>query len=222
MSIAVMSGSVMSGAVSSTKPMTYINPVWLTMVPGSGECQICKTPEGKTHTYYLNIRYNGDDKFGFLVCGKEECNTSIKHYLDTLYSNIYNTKTWKRILNIYANNLFIKVERSNGDIEYDWTLDNDWDHDSNKIPLRTSFMYAILCQHKNNDARDAHDARDARRICSRLPNEIWEYIYTISLEKYRENINLTLNQYNKIKNSMEPCIRVKKGGIYKRVSIDLI
>lgn len=180
---------------------------WLTMIYGSGDCQICKDPQGNTRTYYINIKYNSDNKFGFLVCSKEECNLCIQAYIKNLYSNIYNTKTWKRILNIYANNLFIKVERSNGDIENDWILDNDSDHDSNKIPLRMSFIYAILCCNKNNEY-------------AKLPIELWIYIYNICLETYKTNINLTLcnyNTYNTYNNLIEPSIRVKKGDIYKNL-----
>ena len=58
--------------------IVFIQPRWLTMIHGSGECQICNTPEGDTRTYYLNIRYNCNDKFGFLVCTKNECNLLIK------------------------------------------------------------------------------------------------------------------------------------------------
>ena len=189
--------------------IVFIQPRWLTMIPGSGECQICNTPEGDTRTYYLNIRYNCNDKFGFLVCSKKECNLLIKLYMKNLYNSIYNTKTWKRILNIYANNLFITVERSNGDIEHDWVLDNECDHSSNKIPLRTSFIYAILCCNKNDDY-------------AKLPNEIWEYIYNICLDTYKDNINLSLCSYNKYKNSLEPHIRVKKGDICKKVHMESI
>ena len=196
-------------SMTSMSNTTYIPPRWLTMVPGSGECQVCKKPEGHTRTYYLNIRYNGDDKFGYLVCGKEECNLFIQTYMKNIYDSIYNTKTWKRILNIYANNLFITVERSNGDLEHDWVLDNDCDHNSNKIPLRTSFLYAILCCTKHDEY-------------ATLPSEIWEYMYNLALETYTDNINLSLCSYNKDKNCLEPHIRVKKDQIYKRILITLI
>jgi len=195
--------------ITKSYDVSFIPPTWLTMVPGSGECQICNTPEGHTRTYYLNIRYCFDDKFGYLVCSKEECNLIIKSYMKNLYNSIYNTKTWKRILNIYANNLFITVERANGDIEHDWILDNDYDHNSNKIPLRTSFIYAILCCNKNDDY-------------AKLPVEIWEYIYNLCLDTYKDNINLSLCSYNKNKNCLEPYIRVKKGNICKKVLMYLI
>ena len=195
--------------ITKNGALTYIPPRWLTMVYGSGECQVCNTPEGCTRTYYLNIRYCFDDKFGYLVCGKEECNLFIKTYMRNLYNNIYNTKTWIRILNIYANNLFITVKRSNGEIENDWVLDNDCDHNSNKVPLRTSFIYTILCCKKKDDF-------------AKLPSEIWEYIYNLCLETYKDYINLSLSSYNREKNCLEPHIRVKKGDTYKRVHIDLI
>jgi hypothetical protein len=163
----------------------------------------------KTNRVLTKIWLNGQEISGSGIIINPGQRIFLERFIDSNNKFVYKT------YDIENNTQTLEAIRSNGDIEYDWTLDNDWDHDSNKIPLRTSFMYAILCQHKNSDTSDT-------RICSRLPNEIWEYIYTISLEKYRENINLTLNQYNKIKNSMEPCIRVKKGGIYKRVSIDLI
>ena len=184
-----------------------INPRWLTMIYGSGDCQVCATPQGNTHTYYLNIRYNCNDKFGFLVCGKEECNLFIKSYIKNLYNDIYTTKLWKRILHIYANNLFVTVERSNGDIEHDWILDNDCDHDSNKIPLHISFLTAILCYNKNE-------------TYPRIPIELWKYIYNICLETYSKYINLTLSRYNNYKDILEPCISVKKGEIYKKVLMD--
>ena len=195
--------------------LTYIPSRWLTMIPGSGECQICTQPEGNTRTYYLNIRCNGDDKFGFLVCGKDECNKFIKSYISKIYSDIYNTKAWRRILNIYANNLFITVKRSNGIIENDWILDNEWDYDSNKVPLNISFLYAILCNNKKNENNENY-------IYPVLPNEIWEYIYNMCLQSYTDNINLTVTRYDKTNNIVEPCIRVKKGDIYKKVLMDSI
>jgi hypothetical protein len=187
---------------------SYVYPIWLTMVRQSGECQLCNSPEGNTRSYYLNIKYNGDDKFGFLVCSKAECNLCISKYLHNLYINIYNSKNWKSILNIYANNLFITVERSNGMIENDWVIDNDFDHNSNMNPLNISFIYAIMCNNKQYQ----------HSIFPKLPNEIWEYIYNICLERYAEYINLTLSSYNKDKHILEPYIRVKKGDMYKKIS----
>jgi hypothetical protein len=191
---------------------TYVYPIWLTMVRQSGECQLCHSPEGNTRSYYLNIKYNGDDKFGFLVCSKKECNVCIQNYLYNLYSNIYNTKQWKRILNIYANNLFITVERSNGTIENDWVLDNDSDHNSNKNPLTISFLYAIMCNNKQYQ----------NGICAKLPLELWQYIYTMCLETYSDYINLILSSYNKDKHVLEPYIRVKKDNVYKNVLMNTI
>ena len=195
-------------------PINFIMPRWLTMVLGSGDCQICNTPEGNTHSYYLNIRHDGDDKSGFLVCGKQKCNKAIKTYLHNLYSTIYNNKIWKRLLNIYANHLFITVERTNGTFEYDWQLDNDWEHDNEKIPLYTSFICAILCNTIDSNSNNNSDTC----IYSILPNEIWEYIYNICLEFYRHNINVkfTFNSNS----CLEPCIRVKKGDLYKKIPIE--
>ena len=198
--------------------LSYIHPRWLTMVPGWGECCICSTPDGYTHLYYLNIKFNSDDKYGFLVCGKESCNLHIKHYIHKLKYNVYTTKTWRRILNIYANNLFVTVERTNGDIEHDWVLDNDCDHDSNKIPLSLSFLYAILCTKKLNETNDTNDTNSFPI----LPNEIWEYIYDICLDTYRDNINLTFTPCNKKSNTINSYIRVKKGEIYKKIQMELL
>ena len=201
-----MSNSVLEMSISNT---SYIPPRWLTMIPGSGECQVCKDPQGNTSSYYLNIRFNGDDKFGYLVCGKKECNLFIQTYMKNIYSNIYTSKTWKRVLNIYANNLFISVERSNGDREHDWVLDNNFDPNSNSIPLHTSFLYAILCSNKNDNY-------------TKLPSEIWEYMYNLCLETYKDNIILSLSSYNKYKECLEPYIRVKKGNIYKKILLHSI
>ena len=189
---------------------TYIYPRWLTMVPSSDICQICNTPEGNTHSYYLNIRHDSDDKSGYLVCGKQECNIAIKSYMHNLYSDVYNNKIWKELLNIYANHLFIKVQRTNGTFEYDWQLDNYWEHDSDEIPLYISFICAILCNTTVSD--------DNTCIYPILPNEIWEYIYNICIEFYRHNINVKLT-FNS-NNCLEPCIRVKKGDLYKRIPME--
>lgn len=63
------------------KPFTYIQTKWLTMMYSSGICQICNTPEGNTHSYYLNRFYDGDNKFGHYTCGKTECKSFIQKYL---------------------------------------------------------------------------------------------------------------------------------------------
>jgi hypothetical protein len=198
----------------STSTLTYIHPRWLTMIPGWGECCVCSTPYGYTHLHYLNLKHNWDDKYGFLVCGKDECNLFIKQYMQKLYYNVYTTNKWRQILNIYANNLFITVERSNGDSDNDWILDNDSDCNSNTKPLALSFIYAILCSRAQHDLHDSTDLS----ICPRLPNELWEYIYDICLDTYKEYINLTFSPSNKQANTLNTCIRVKKGDIYKKIT----
>ena len=219
----------MSTSTLSMSTLTYIHPRWLTMIPGWGECCVCSTPYGYTHLHYLNLKHNWDDKYGFLVCGKDECNVFIKQYMQKLYYNVYTTKKWRQILNIYANNLFITVERSNGDSDNDWILDNDSDRDSNTKPLALSFIYAILCsraQHDLHDLHDLHDSTDSHdshdstdlSICPSLPNELWEYIYDICLDTYKEYINLTFSPSNKQANTLNTCIRVKKGDIYKKIT----
>ena len=68
----------------------FIPLKWLTLIYVSGICQLCEKPEGNTHSYSLNYKCNnGDDKRGFMVCGKEKCNFYIKTYIKILYNNIY-------------------------------------------------------------------------------------------------------------------------------------
>ena len=187
----------------------YIQPSWLTMVYGSGICQICTNPEGDTRTYYLNLKYNCEDKSGYYVCGKLECQTFIKTYLKKIYWEIYNTKQWQSLLCKYANNEFITVERSNGAIENDWTLDNY--NENNQYPLNQSILYAILCSNKQFENKKG----------SKLPKDIWEYIYKLCLKTYTDNINLTLSYTNEHKMSYNILVVKGEGKEELRKSIPL-
>ena len=187
----------------------YIQPSWLTMIYGCGICQICTHPEGNTRTYYLNLKYNCEDKSGYYVCGKLECQTFIKIYLKKIYWEIYNTKQWQSLLHKYANNKFITVERSNGAFENDWTLYNY--NENNQYPLNQSILYAILCSNKQFENKKG----------SKIPKDIWEYIYKLCLKTYTDNINLTLSYTNEHKMSYNILVVKGEGKEELRKSIPL-
>jgi hypothetical protein len=185
----------------------------------SGICQICDTPEGNTHSYYLNRCYDGDNKFGHYTCEKKECKTFIQKYLKKIYNEIYKTKQWQKILNLYANNIFIKVTRSNGDIENDWQI-SDFS-DTKKNPLSLIVLYAILCNKKQGESRDGK----CQVGFVILPSDIWEYIYSLCLQSYSKDINIELIYENET--TMNTKIRVSKGEelydkLNKKIDIDMI
>jgi len=190
------------------KNITFYIPIkWLTMIFSGGICQLCKNPEGRTHTYTLNYKFNyGDDKNGFIVCGKDECNFYIKTYRDKLYNALHNTKKWQELLVKRANNIFVSVTRSNGIIENDWSLCTN---DEKSISVYDIVMTLILCCKKNNIS---------------IPSEIFEYIYKILVNLYNDDIHLSfenmLNREDKL--VMTKLVRIFKGDLCKKMPIDLL
>jgi len=184
-----------------------IPPKWLTMIFGGGVCQLCRKPEGITHTYTLNYKCNnGDDKRGFMVCGKEKCNFYIKTYIKILYNNIYMTKKWKELLVKRANNSFISVTRSNGTIENDWLLCSN---ESKTTSLYDIMMTLIVC---------------CKKKYIFLPSELFEYIYNYLVYSYNDDIHLTFDTIinNEDKIIMNTLIKCFKGEICKNISIELL
>jgi hypothetical protein len=185
----------------------YIPVRWLTMVFSGGICQVCKNPEGQTHTYILNYKCNyGEDKNGFIVCGKEECNFYITTYRDKLYQSLHHTKKWKELLVKRANNSFVSVTRSNGISENDWSLCTN---DEKTTSVYDIVMILILCCKKQNIT---------------IPSDIFEYIYKMLVNLYNDDIHLTfeniLNRDNKL--IMTTLVRIFKGELCKKVPIDLL
>ena len=186
----------------------YISIKCLTMIFSSGICQLCKNPKGTTHTYILNYKCNyGDDKTGFIVCGKDECNLYIKTYRKKLYNSLHHTKKWKELLVKRANNIFVSVKRSNGIIENDWSLCNN---NEKTIPVYDIVMTIILCCKTKNLI---------------ITSDIFEYIYKILVNLYNDDIHLI---FNTIRNSdgiltMNKLIKCFKGEYdCKNIPIDLL
>ena len=189
------------------KSVFYIPIKWLTLIYGAGICQLCEKPEGNTHSYSLNYKCNnGDDKRGFIVCGKEECNFYIKTYIKILYHNIYMTKKWQELLLKRANNCFVSVTRSNGTIENDWILCSN---ETINTPVYDVIMTLILCCKNKNIF---------------LPSELFEYIYNYLVYSYNDDIyliiNPTINSEDKL--NMNTLIKCFKGEIYKNIPIELL
>ena len=184
-----------------------IPPKWLTMVYGSGICQLCEKPEGNTHTYTLNYKYNnGDDKRGFMVCGKTECNLYIKTYINILYHSLYITKKWKKLLVKRANNSFVSVTRTNGTIEHDWILCSN---ETKTTSVYDVMMTLILCCQKKNIF---------------IPSELFEYIYNYLIYSYNDDIHLIFNPIiNSDKTtSMLPLLKCFNGEICKNIPFELL
>lgn len=180
---------------------------WLTMIYGAGICQLCEKPEGNTHSYSLNYKCNnGDDKRGFMVCGKEECNFYIKTYIKILYHNIYITKKWQELLLKRANNCFVSVTRSSGAVENDWVL---YESETKNTSVYDVMMTIILsCKTKNIF----------------LPSELFEYIYNYLVYSYNDDIYLIINPTinNEDKLTMNTLIKCFKGEMCKNIPIELL
>jgi len=188
-------------------PLYIIRPCWLTMICGHGVCQLCKIPEGNTHTYTLNYKcYNGDDKRGFIVCGKPECNLYIKTYIKILYHRLYITKKWQELLVKRANNSFVSVTRSNGSIEHDWILCSN---ETKTTSVCDVVMTLILCCKKQNIF---------------LPSELFEYIYNRLVYLYNDDIHLIFDFVKNYNNNLCMNILLKcfKGDICKNIPIELL
>jgi len=189
------------------KSVFSIPTKWLTMIYGAGICQLCEIPQGHTHSYSLNYKCNnGDDKRGFIVCGKEECNFYIKTYIKILYHNIYITKKWQELLLKRANNSFVSVTRSNGVVETDWILCSN---ENINTSIHNVMMTLILCcQHKNIF----------------LPSELFEYIYNYLVYSYNDDIYLIINPKinDEDKLIMDTLIKCFKGEICKNIPIELL
>ncbi len=184
-----------------------ISPKWLTMIFGAGICQLCENPEGRTHTYILNYKCNnGDDKRGFIICGKEECNFYMKTYIKILYYKIYMTKKWQKLLLKRANNSSVSVTRSNGTIENDWLLCTN---ETKTTSVYDIMMTLILCCQKINIF---------------IPPELFEYIYNYLVYSYNDDIyliiNPTINSEDKL--NMNTLIKCFKGEICKKIPIELL
>jgi len=185
----------------------FILPKWLTMIFGGGICQLCEKPEGNTHSYYLNYKCNyGNDKNGFIVCGKDACNFYIKTYIKILYNNLYITKQWQKLIYIRANNIFVSVTRSNGTIENDWLLCPDESKTTSSYDI---IMTLILCCKKTNLT---------------IPSDIFEYIYKILIDLYNDDIHLIFENMrnNEDKLTMHTLIKCFKGELCKNISIELL
>jgi len=184
-----------------------ISPKWLTMIYGSGICQLCEKPEGNTRTYSLNYKCNyGSDKRGFMVCGKKECNFYIQTYIKILYHNIYITKKWQELLLKRANNSFVSVTRSNGVIENDWVLCNS---ENINTSIHNVMMTIILCCQTKNKF---------------LPSELFEFIYNYLVYSYNDDIELIINStiHTEDKLIIDILIKCFKGEILKYIPIELL
>jgi len=179
----------------------------LTMIYCAGICQLCENPEGNTHSYSLNYKCNnGDNKRGFMVCGKDECNFYIKTYIKILYHNIYITKKWQELLLKRANNCFVSVTRSSGAVENDWVL---CESETKNTSVYDVMMTIILsCKTKNIF----------------LPSELFEYIYNYLVYSYNDDIYLIINPTinNEDKLNMNTLIKCFKGEMCKNIPIELL
>lgn len=198
--------------------MQNIHPIKLTFFQES-HCQICKKQTNELYTIYINkLCYFPNSKFGYVLCENPVCYDIIIKYINYLFRDAYT----KEILNLFANQYYINIKRSNGTIENDWTLNT---YDQKLIPLYKSFCTAILCsglnkKEKDNKINKKQDKKNKNNNFElTLPKEIWEYIYNICLETYKEQLPLFL-EYNYEKNKMDSFISVNKNDLCKMISID--
>lgn len=160
-----------------------ILPEWITMIKMSGICQVCNTPEGSTKHYSLNNQHDASNRLGFYICSKQDCEKNMNNYIDTVLFNLYETQKWNTILLSLANRTFMKVLRSNGDIDSDWKIGFSEYSDSDNIieilnlnPLNFNFIAAMLCA---SNTFNFH-----------IPSVIWENIFNMTLEYYRKYVHL--------------------------------
>jgi len=179
----------------------------LTMVSASGLCQLCEKPEGITRTYIFNYKfYNGEDKRGFIVCAKDECNFYIKTYIKFLYNNVYITKQWKELVYKRANNIFVSVKRTNGVVENDWLLCED---NIKTISIYDTVTILILC---------------CKKLNLNISSDIFEYIYKVLIKLYNDDIHLLFDNVINIEDklSTKASIRCFKGNMSKTMPIELL
>jgi hypothetical protein len=222
--------------------MQNIHPIKLTWFQES-HCQICKKQSNELYTIYINkLCYFPNSKYGYVLCENSLCYDIVIKYIKYL---LYNSYT-KEILNLYANQYYINVKRSNGTIENDWQLNT---YDQKLIPLYKSFCTAILCsglnknekdkKNKNEKDKNNKNEKDKKNKNEKdkknknekdkknknnnfeltLPQEIWEYIYNICLETYKEQLPLLL-EYNYERNKMDSFISINKNDLCKMIRID--
>lgn len=208
--------------------MQNIKPIKLTFFQES-HCQICKKQTNELYTIYINkLRYFPNSKFGYVLCENPVCYDIIIKYINYLFRDAYT----KEILNLFANQYYINIKRPNGTIENDWTLNS---YDQKLIPLYKSFCTAILCsglkekdkkqdKKQDNKINKKKDKKQDKKNKNNnfdltLPEEIWEYIYNICLETYKEQLPLFL-EYNYERNNMDSFISVNKNDLCKMIRID--
>ena len=160
-----------------------ILPECMTMIQMSGICQVCNTPEGSTKVYSANNQHDASNRLGFYICSKQECEKYMNNYIDTIYFNLYESQKWNTILLALANRSFIKVQRSNGDINFDWKITFSEYRDSDNIidilnenPLNFNFITSMLCA---SDKFNFH-----------ISSVIWENIFNMTLDLYRKYVHL--------------------------------
>ena len=154
----------------------------LTMIYGSGICQLCETPEGDTRTFSINWKVDPSNKCGYYTCGKDECQKSMEQYISLLYSEIYESRLWNLILHKIANRIFVSVKRSSGLVDNDWKLKiNEYITSNTNLdiyPLNTLFITAMLC---------------VRHLGINIPSEIWEHMYyEFALQSYTPYVHLII------------------------------
>lgn len=160
-----------------------ILPQWLSMIQHSGICQKCNSPEGNSYIYSLNNQHDASNLIGFYICSKQDCKTYMSNYIDMIFFNLYTSQKWNRIMHTLVNRSYIKVLRSNGNIDYDWKIyfssysDNDANLEMlNKYPLNDNFISAILCAYNKFDFY--------------IPSVIWENIFNMTIELYSKHVHL--------------------------------
>ena len=165
--------------------LVMVKPVLtrLTMIYGSGICQVCETPEGDTRTFSINCKVDPSNKCGYYTCGKDKCHNSMEHHISLVYSEIYESRLWNLILHKIANRIFVSVVRSSGSVDNDWKIKINEYITSNtnldKYPLKTLFLSAMLC---------------VIDLGINIPSEIWEHMYyEFALQSYTPYVHLIIS-----------------------------
>ena len=178
---------------------------WLGILTKQDCCQFCDTPEGSCKSYYIGSPLS---MVGYKVCEKKECNDKINKHIGSIFDTVYRTNAWRRVLYFAANNIKIRVERTNGTIDNDWFIMNKYDNDT-VHNLNANFSTMLLCLLKMG-------------LYERIPFEIYENIYKICIDSYKKDVKFEFSNSCDLIPLIGVCKNINGKLMHKMVPLETI